>query len=63
MPSENVYFKRICSFLEKITSEEADKLGRKRWEQNNTPVESCRDYFCNCILQLTLENTDLMQKY
>lgn len=65
MPSENVYFKRICSFLEKITSEEADAdmLDRKGWEQNNTPVESCRDYFCDSILRLTLENTDLMQKY
>lgn len=40
-----------------------DEKDRKRGEQNNTPVESCRDYFCNCMLQLTLENTDLMQKY
>lgn len=34
MPSESVYFKRICSFLEKISSEEADadKLDKKEWE-------------------------------
>lgn len=34
MPSENVYFKRICSFVQKISSEEADadKLDRKGWE-------------------------------
>ena len=57
-------FQRTRSPLEKTASEEADadKLNRKGCEQNNTPVESSRNYFCNCVLCLLLENADWMQK-